>query len=296
MASLVLQLQSDALDKTIPVTDLLRKALVVARKLKIKEFEQWIQQELEGYKDSADVPEYRIVHGQVKAWNPARGWQAVFFEDVKEAKIYSKRASGQRVAEIEALLEDKSVKSYQMPFQKDIEQRLRKSLEFDTSVTLMTSSTNLVRTLDAVRNIILNWSLKLEEDGILGEGMSFTEDEKSEVANHSYVITNFYGDVLGSQIQSGTEGSTQEIGEISINTEAIQEFVNILKSKLGDITFSGDDKEELNAEVSTIESQVKSPKPKLPFIKESLSTVRRILEGASGSAVGELLKQVGELF
>jgi hypothetical protein len=49
MASLVLELQREALNSTIPVTDLLRKALVVATELSIKEFQAWIEYELNGY-------------------------------------------------------------------------------------------------------------------------------------------------------------------------------------------------------------------------------------------------------
>lgn len=296
MSSLVLELQRDALDKNVLVSDLLRKALVVARKLKISEFQEWIQKELEGYKEGQEVPDYRFVRGDVKVWNPYHGWQPIFFSSAEKAEIFSKRACGQRIAEIENLLEGKSDGSFQMPFSKKIEQHLQKSIDFDTTITLITSEIYLIRTLDAVRNIVLNWSMKLEEDGILGEGMSFTENEKNEVSKHSYVVTNFYGDVIGSQIQQGTEGSKQQIGSVSINTESIQEFVSLLKSKLDEVAFSGDDKAEIEAEVTTIESQVKSPKPKFRIIKESLGTVRRILEGASGSVVAELLKQLGELF
>jgi len=50
LSSVILDLQKEALDKDISVNDLLRKAYVVARKLKIDEFEkmdttrtEWLQ-------------------------------------------------------------------------------------------------------------------------------------------------------------------------------------------------------------------------------------------------------------
>lgn len=74
MASLVLELQRDALDKSVSTTDLLRKALVVARKLKVTDLVEWLTHELNGYPEGADVPEYRKLQGELKVHNPYHGW------------------------------------------------------------------------------------------------------------------------------------------------------------------------------------------------------------------------------
>jgi hypothetical protein len=80
MPGVVLDLQRDALDPKYPLTDLLRKALVVARKLKIVEFESWIDNELNGYRGPEEsVPNYRLLHGQVKCHNPYHGWQPMAY-------------------------------------------------------------------------------------------------------------------------------------------------------------------------------------------------------------------------
>ena len=59
MTSLVEELQRDALDSSVSVLDLLRKALVVATKLNIDEFKEWIELELKGYSGQETVPDYR---------------------------------------------------------------------------------------------------------------------------------------------------------------------------------------------------------------------------------------------
>ncbi len=69
MSGLVLELQRDALNPSVSTLDILRKALVVARKLNLKDFEHWIKLELDGY-PSEDVPDYRRTQGQLRAWNP----------------------------------------------------------------------------------------------------------------------------------------------------------------------------------------------------------------------------------
>ena len=48
MASLIEQLQQDAVDRTVRTSDLLRKALLVAAKLEIPNVPSWIEKELSG--------------------------------------------------------------------------------------------------------------------------------------------------------------------------------------------------------------------------------------------------------
>ena len=49
MNGIVLELQKEAMDKNADIESLLRKSYVIARKLKLPEFEEWIQCEQEGY-------------------------------------------------------------------------------------------------------------------------------------------------------------------------------------------------------------------------------------------------------
>jgi hypothetical protein len=90
VSSVIVELQRDALDKNVSVSELLRKALVVARKLKLSELQKWIENELNGYKD--ETPDYRVAFGQIRGWNPYNGWVPLIFEDHKEAEALSKRA------------------------------------------------------------------------------------------------------------------------------------------------------------------------------------------------------------
>ena len=60
--SIVLELQKETLDETISIESLLRKAYLVAKKLKLKDFEEWINKEQNGY--NGQIPEYRNVRGE----------------------------------------------------------------------------------------------------------------------------------------------------------------------------------------------------------------------------------------
>ena len=60
--------------------------------------------------------------------------------------------------------------------------------------------------ISAVRNKILEWAILLEENGIVGEGLNFTNEEK-QVAAKSAVINNytnnFYANADNTQIEQG---------------------------------------------------------------------------------------------
>ena len=68
--------------------------------------------------------------------------------------------------------------------------------------------------VDSVRTTVLEWALKLEEDGIVDEGLSFSSTEKALAANPVYHnVMHSNREVIGSQIQQGTSGSTMSTDE-----------------------------------------------------------------------------------
>lgn len=71
MDGIVLQLQTESLSDSADIETLLHKAYLVARKLKFKDFEAWITNEQNGYNE--EIPSYRTISGQIKAWNSYRG-------------------------------------------------------------------------------------------------------------------------------------------------------------------------------------------------------------------------------
>jgi hypothetical protein len=184
--SIVLELQRDALNPSISVLSLLRKAYVVARKLSIKQFQEWIELELNGY-NAHPIPEYRSVKGQLRAWNPYHhGWHQIVTHDQSLLEIYETVCNwsiGQSISELSALTHDAD-NELQMQLPPKVESFLASSVS--TSVKVGISSASVKRIVESVRDVILQWALKLEEDGITGEGMIFSQEEKQIAAKQDY--------------------------------------------------------------------------------------------------------------
>src|SRR3990167_8681154 len=153
---------------------------------------------------------------------------------------------------------------------------------------LVFSSAQVRGIVDGARNKILEWALDLEGRGIIGEGMSFTPQEKQAVQEQHY----YFGNVSGSQIQISSNGSTQTQANTTAGNdlEALQGLIEALGAILDQGAVQGDAAGELRAELMTLKAQAASPRPKWEIIKATARTIKSVAEEAAGNILGELAK------
>lgn len=298
MSGLVLELQRDALDNNVDVSNLLRKAIVVSKKLGVTEIEEWIKQELSGYQVSEDsLPKYREVHGAMKVFNPYHGLQPLHMQDAELAESLSRRGISQSIGELVSIVNSSNSGkgSLQIPYPQHIKNQLMNLMRVPLEPILIVGKSQIHKILDSVRNEVLNWALELEAKGVVGDGMSFSNNEKNVASQVTYQITNNIGNMENSQLQQDSSGAhqTQNITQTDTN---VAEFIAQLKEAYVELQLDKDQQAELEADVSTIESQLTSPKPKPVIIAESLKSTRSILEGITGSVLATgLLSQLAGL-
>ncbi len=161
-----------------------------------------------------------------------------------------------------------------------------------TQPCLHVNSASVPGILDRVKNIVLNWAIKLEQDGILGEGLSFSVKEKEAAASTSYHITNFYGPVGQSQIQQSSLNPVQVSIQNDLDLERVRAFIVSLEKSIGELKLHAATEKELAAQVKTVEAQLESPNPKTSIITDALETVQVILENAGGTLAAQLVTQL----
>jgi len=176
MESLVLELQREAYQSNTSVTDLIRKAFVLARKLDVKELISWLNREMEGYKEinQEEVPAYRLVHGHLKAWNPYQGrYIPAIFGGETDEKL-NNQILLQPIAEIESIIEnaknEERILEYKFP--PSMQMKFMQASRLKLEVTLHIPVSQFENIPNRVRDIILEWTLSLEEKGIIGENMT----------------------------------------------------------------------------------------------------------------------------
>lgn len=232
MDSIVLELQRKATDKDADVAELVRMALIVATKLGLDDFREWAMRELDGYKGNPTLPQYRSIDAVVKALDPYSGWLPVQFDNPEFGEIVRTASCRNGVGELQWMLDNRPDSQIHVPFN-DRERGILGGVFKESQASRMISASQLAGVLDAVRNIILDWALQLEKNGILGDGMRFSGDEKRRASQVTSVHINHFsgimGNVSGGTIQIGDYASIhRQLKERGIPQQERNELENLL--------------------------------------------------------------------
>ncbi len=220
---IILTLQRHALDNQFPITELLRMAYAAAVKLNLSDFQEWAGRELNGYGKN-EVPDYRSVKGNLRAFNQFRGWISVQMPDNEWQRTVSTYNNGQSIAEVEQLASANGTITVDFPVERVL--LLQEIFNFDGEFRIFIGHAAMENILSAVRNRILEWALQLESDGILGNGISFSreEKEKAKVSGNIH-IGNFQG-VLGDVSESTV---TQNLN-LTVSQGDFDQLADVLRS------------------------------------------------------------------
>ncbi len=283
MSSLVQEIQRDALDPKIGVSDLLRKALVVSTKLKIIEDTAWIKAELSGYSGDAELPGYRDLRGLPQVHNRDHGYLPFNMPPEMEEE-FCRLPMGSSVAEVEALLRG-AEEGLRFSFPPKVTAYFLKHMEVKMQPSLFISKSIFFGVLDTVRNRVLQWALDLESAGVVGDGMSFSPTDV-RAAQHVTNITNNIGAMHNSQLQQLSAGqqSYQMI-------ERREELVSLLERIKSAATSEGAPA-QVAVDIDTVLIQLQSNSPKRGVVEESLKSLRTILEGATGGVLSSYVPQL----
>ena len=136
-------------------------------------------------------------------------------------------------------------------------------------------------------------SAGLMEHKFIGGGIAITHSGVLEVENalsKPTLKTQFFPAVVNilniqnmnnSQIQQGTEASSQTYTISSNDLSVIAEIISSLKNDINNLPINASQRSEISSEIATVDAQLKSSNPKKVILKESLRTIRSILEGVT---------------
>lgn len=194
MKSLVLDFEDKITDKNYSISDLLRHCLIIATKLKQLEFVKWINSELNGYKDIKEIPKYRKIPVSIKFYNPINGWRPYIISDEGINNALNKMPIINSISELESLsLCDGNVIRMSVPIK--FKNVLIESMDFETDFSYESNKLYIIGILDSVKNEMLRWILKLEEEGIVDKENVFSAKQIEQASRITNQITNnFYGD------------------------------------------------------------------------------------------------------
>ncbi len=290
MDSIILDLQNELIKSKCDVLQVLRKAHLIADKLKMDEFNKWILNELNGYHNNDRLPKYRIVKGELKFWNPVYGWQPVIIKDVKTENAICKEKFYQPISEIISLCQDND-KILKVTFAGNMQNALNDWLKpiSRTHYALLLSVASVKSIIDRVVNNVLDWTLQLERKGILGENMMFNERERECAKDIHSTIINYYGDtnIINGNIDKShfVTGNNNNISFVSYD---VSKLIDDIKNSISNEKLSDEDRSTAMEIIADIDEKVCNQKSS-GIIKSSLIGLANFLKDIGANTTAMLI-------
>ena len=304
MKTLVEELQQKLLDHHLSTLESLRLALYVAKKLKLSDLEEWVNAELNGYKDPIKIPSYRHIPCQLKGWKNIRNrWESISFEETEKENLFSKTPIGQGIDELEHLCSRKLSHhdGLKIHLSKDLEAQIIKGLYPGippSEVALILDVTHIKGIVEKVRSLLLSWSLDLESAGVKGEGMNFSDKER-EAAKGVSITNNYHAEaqtivqeMKHSNIMQANRVSSQSFMQKAFDAKLLIKMVEEISAQVELINLSINQKSEIKSDLTTLHSQATSSNPKFSIIKESLLSLKNIFENATGECAAAIFMKI----
>ncbi|WP_420340123.1 hypothetical protein [Roseibium sp.] len=285
MSGLIFEIQRDALSNNVPIEDLLRRVKLAAAKLELDQLEDWVDQELNGY--SGPIPEYRVVNGQPRAFNPYNGWIPIISDNEKQNSFLSEARVRQSVSSLRDLIENPSGDgTLHLPLSPELIVQLNQGMavQFGDMVIRITRG-SIVSILDHVRNKVLDWAIEMERKGVIGESMSFNADERKEAKS---VTNTFHFANVGSIV--GNVGTHNTTGNIAVSSDVIARIVELsakIETAMPELQRAGADVKTLSKTIAEIETETAQSAPASDKLAKLLSTANMALAGAAGNLAAD---------
>lgn len=291
MGSIVLELQNEISSPNCDVVNVLRRAHLIASKLKLTDFDRWIQYELNGYPDQESCPEYRKIRGILKALQPYYGWTPILIQDNKVEKMICEGKLQNSISQIISLCES-SGNVVLLEFSGEqlvlFDKIISPPLPMGCALHIPATAVKDIE--EKVKNTILEWTLKLEAEGIVGENMTFSKKEKNCAINIPQTVNYYYGNtsIINSpsdnvQIVSGSENT------VSFSYGKVKDIIAEVEKSISESDLSKDDMETAAELLDDIKSKIKEEK-KPHILKSALVGLKDFLINTGANVAAGLIQ------
>lgn len=184
------------------VLTVLRKARRLASKLGVADIDHWLKCESEGYARREDIPAYRIITCSLvlKADRPIpTGWGMVG-TGVMELPGWDSlhHSMGEPVSSVMNMIGemDSKVKVGMVGFgvpshvEATLRERMNELIADQVTFWLRGNSCQVRAIPDAVKDRVLDWALALEQRGVRGENLTFSDREKAAAQSLTFNLSN----------------------------------------------------------------------------------------------------------
>lgn len=144
----------------------LRIAHTIAKKHRMIDFDAWIQNELNGYKCNInELPDYRKIKGNIKAFNPVYGWVPYIFEDTELENLFSTATMYEPISSIVQMCKDEKNNIYTFRYRSDIHKKLEEQADapMGLDIQLHVNMAHINAIVESVKNRLIEWVIENDD-------------------------------------------------------------------------------------------------------------------------------------
>jgi hypothetical protein len=284
---LILQIQEACLDSKSSVTDALRKAKIACVKLGLTDFGNWVDKELNGYMNESvpSLPKYRKLYGRPEAYNRYQGWQPIQFQSGQEQTQLSFAPIGMAISAIEdSLPRDRTngKGTFSFPYPPELQVKMRKSMNWADDLRIRLEVSQILTLINSVRNILLDWTIDLEKQGVLGKNLTFSSDDREKsAAVTANTVNNIYIGQVGSFVQNAQDSAVQgSVETTTMLSQSTRELVQQIEALLPASNLPAPIQSAAQNALSELKEAASMPIPESGRLQKGLEALTRVLAPA----------------
>lgn len=308
------QIQEDLLNQNVSVSDILRKARILAHQIKNEELEKWTINELDGYALKDAVLDYRILKTTCfGVWTDGSNWRVsnqpvptYKIQDEKLKKLATTYIACEGVKYIEQLANSTEERHFILPprLTMAVNSHVKASGFYFAEIELAITRHDFSQILDTVRNRLLGFILELSDS------WSITSHLPSEKTINNLISLHIYNNsVIGEQNMSIFDQKGQTVkyqynsaGNINFeNIQTQQDIIVELKKLQSEIQqakeakiINSDIAIEAEYHVLQASKEANNEKPDKQRFEKHIIEATKLLNGISAAAglITALLKAI----
>jgi hypothetical protein len=164
-------------------------------------------------------------------------------------------------------------------------QAISRQIGMTVNVRIVMSKSGVGAILEAARNVIHDWALRLEAAGILGEGLTFSAKEAARAGSVTVNIGSI-GNASGiGSFGDGAQISSTQTIEIKEFAGRVRDLVAGAEKALPGSGLPQDVITRAKKQLIELKQEATAQKPDVGKLQAALESLRAILEGAAGNVV-----------
>jgi hypothetical protein len=284
--SLLREIQNDLASSGADAATVLRKCKILAARLSSEELSRWVDHELNGYPTTQPVPEYRLLPVHCYANFMNIGWRAENqgvppFAVAKEYRDTFFAPIEFRDGIAIAMSYVSTGAMIDAPLLAVLIERHRKMYPgyHCTSAWRVTSGEKFEQLISAVKNRVLDFSLKIEaENPEAGEAPPNSQPVAQEKLQP--LVQNIFYAPVGNLAQNSDHFS--QISGVGLSSEDLGRLAAELAQHLDELKLNDRDRQKAKAQIAVLKAEL-AGEPDLGVVRQAGRTLRNITEGAIGS-------------